>query len=127
MGGYLMETIKILEIIKSAGVDFKVMGNNLKGRNLKVLGNDTRRWISDHKAEIIQLLTSKAVEEKQRYPPKKLYCFVCGSAKWWRKKDGSGPWVCTVCHPPAINRNNTEYSTWQTISVERTRSHLQKT
>ena len=26
-------------------------------------------------------------------------CFSCSGQEWWRRSDG--PWICTVCHPPA--------------------------
>ena len=29
-------------------------------------------------------------------------CVCCRSYKWFKRKDGLGPWVCAVCHPPRV-------------------------
>ena len=29
-------------------------------------------------------------------------CLCCHSYKWFKRKDGLGPWVCAICHPPRV-------------------------
>lgn len=37
-------------------------------------------------------------------------CFCCGSQTFWRKKDNTGGrWICEVCHPPALSKDEIEF------------------
>lgn len=38
-------------------------------------------------------------------------CYCCGGQSFWRKKGNpDGRWICEVCHPPALNKDEVEYS-----------------
>jgi len=39
-------------------------------------------------------------------------CHLCGSLKFWRMT-GVNKWICPVCHPPAIKKNEVEYFSLQ--------------
>ena len=49
------------------------------------------------------------VTPEGRQEPRKKPCYVCSSVKWWRIKNGSGRWVCPICHPPPFDQNNIEH------------------
>jgi len=37
-------------------------------------------------------------------------CYCCGCPSFWRKKDNQGGrWICTVCHPPILSKDEVEY------------------
>jgi len=32
-------------------------------------------------------------------------CYTCNSQDWWQKKGLPGRWICSICHRPAIAKN----------------------
>jgi len=37
-------------------------------------------------------------------------CYCCGRQSFWRKKDNTGGrWICKVCHPPVLSKDEIEW------------------
>lgn len=49
-------------------------------------------------------------QDKQNPQKKTMTCYSCGGQMFWRKKDNTGGrWICKVCHPPVLSKDEIEW------------------
>ena len=111
--------------IVEKGVAVSIDGENIKLAGISKLSRQDAvsiiKYAKQYKTEILKELSTcqydsvKQANDKLKNSevPEKEFCFACGTSRWWRKKDGSGKWVCPVCHPPPFDESIIEYFSTQ--------------
>ena len=51
-----------------------------------------------------------AVDSVEATAVQPVACYACGGQTFWRKKDNiDGRWICEVCHPPVLSKDEIEW------------------
>jgi hypothetical protein len=119
-----MTAVRLLSEVQNRGVQVKVEGNTLRLRARKgVVDSDTLAWFSEHKAEIICLLTGKVLHRARVRGAESVEqacdaevcwhcrgalsckCATCGCGMPWDWKAGQ----CGACH-------GSGYLTWGAVN-----------
>ena len=54
-----------------------------------------------------QIVPSSTDKEGAVHP---VPCYCCGGQSFWRKKDNAGGrWICKICHPPVLSKDEIVY------------------
>ena len=54
--------------------------------------------------------TPKLVDKAKATTVQPPSCYCCGNQTFWRKKDNiNGRWICEVCHPPVLTKDEIEW------------------
>jgi formylmethanofuran dehydrogenase subunit E len=97
-----MTALQVLEELNSKNISLTVDGGSLRYKAPKsTMTDETISLLKEYKAQIVDALRAKELLRP---------CYCCGSQMFWRKKDNTGGrWICKVCHPPVLSKDEIEW------------------
>ena len=95
-----MTALQVLEKLNSKNITLSVDEGLLRYKAPKgTMTDKTISLLKEHKQELVRALKQTTTG-----------CYCCGGQTFWRKKDNrGGRWICDVCHPPALNKNEIDF------------------
>ena len=114
--------LDLLFELQQLGIELVVRGDRIQFRPQRLLSDELRGRLVEHKPTLIPLLTMVGdgevdveaepfMELEPILPPRRgagATCSVCWDARWWRIP--SGPWTCGRCHPPLPGLTDVEWA-----------------
>lgn len=95
-----MTALQILEELNSKDITLTVDKGLLRYKAPKgTMTDKTISLLKEHKPELVRALKQSTTA-----------CYCCGTQTFWRKKDNTGGrWICKVCHPPVLSKDEIEW------------------
>lgn len=95
-----MTALQILEELNSKNITLSVDGGFLRYKApADTMTDKTISLLKEHKQELVRALKQSTTA-----------CYCCGGQTFWRKKDNiGGRWICKVCHPPVLSKDEIEW------------------
>ena len=95
-----MTGLQVLEKLNSRNITLTVDEGLLRYKApAGTMTDETMLLLKEHKQELVRALKQSTTA-----------CYCCGGQTFWRKKDNiGGLWICEVCHPPVLNRDEIDW------------------
>ena len=96
--------MNVIEQIESQGITVSLAGDRIQLKPVEKVTPEMVAKVKASKAQILHALNSIANAGQPTA------CYCCGGQTFWRKKDNiGGRWICDVCHPPALRKDEIEW------------------
>ena len=96
--------MNVIDQIENQGITISLYDGKIKLEPTKKV---TPEIVADVKANKTQIICALNNRTNTVHPGR---CYACGGQTFWRKKDNvNGRWICKVCHPPALSKDEIEW------------------
>ena len=95
--------MNVIEQIESQGIIVSFYDGKIKLEPVEKITSEIVADVRSNRAQIIDALNNRT----NTVHPGPCYC--CGGQTFWRKKNNrGGRWICEVCHPPVLSKDEIE-------------------
>lgn len=96
--------MNVIDQIENQGITISVYDGKIK---LEPVEKVTPVIVVDVRSNRAQILDALNNRTNTVHPGS---CYCCGGQTFWRKKDNrGGRWICEVCHPPALSKDEIKW------------------